>query len=96
MSGIQLGFVIFAIDNNSGLETSKLIGKLFDATTLPSKKIAEDNKGVFTTLSAAEYDRWQKASEPVSKEWIQEANGKGANGAALLEDARALINKYGG
>ncbi|MDQ6618662.1 MAG: TRAP transporter substrate-binding protein [Pseudomonadota bacterium] len=84
------------IDNNSGLETSKQIGKLFDATTTPSKKIAEDNKGVFTTLSAAEYDRWQKATEPVSREWIQEATGKGANGAALLDDARALINKYGG
>ncbi|HZQ63457.1 MAG TPA: TRAP transporter substrate-binding protein [Casimicrobiaceae bacterium] len=84
------------IDNNTGLEWSKQIGKIFDGTTIPSKKLAEDNKGVFTTLSPAEYDRWQKASEPVSKEWIQEVGAKGGNGAALLEDAKALITKYGG
>ena len=84
------------IDNNSGLETSKLIGRLFDATTLPSRKLAEDNKGVFTILSPTEYTKWQKATEPVAKEWIEEANAKGANGAALLEDAKALIKKYGG
>jgi TRAP-type C4-dicarboxylate transport system substrate-binding protein len=84
------------IDNNSGIETSKLIGQLFDATTVPSRKLAEDQKGVFTTISAAEYAKWVKASEPVATEWIGEANAKGFNGAALLDDAKALIKKHGG
>lgn len=84
------------IDSNSGIETSKLIGQLFDATTVPSRKLAEDQKGIFTTLSAAEYARWEKATEPVAKDWMTEANGRGGNGAALLEDAQALIKKYGG
>jgi TRAP-type C4-dicarboxylate transport system substrate-binding protein len=84
------------IDDNSGLEVSKQIGRAFDATTVPSRKLAEDAKGVFTTISDAEYQRWVKATEPVSKDWIGEVNAKGANGAALLEDAKALIKKYGG
>ncbi len=84
------------IDNNSGLETSKHIGELFDATTAPSRKIAEQYNDVFTTLTPAQYEKWKTATEPVAKEWIQEANAKGANGAALLEDARALIKKHGG
>lgn len=84
------------IDDNSGIETSRLIGRLFDATTAPGRKLAADNNGVFTNLSPAEYSRWEKATEPVAKDWITEANGKGANGAALLEDAKALIKKHGG
>ncbi len=84
------------IDDNSGLETSRLIGKLFDATTVPSRKLAQDAGGVFTILSPAEYAKWEKAVAPVAQDWIKEANAKGANGAALLEEAKALIKKYGG
>ena len=51
---------------------------------------------MFDTLSPAEYDRWQKATEGVNKEWITEVSAKGANGAALLDDAKALIRKNGG
>jgi TRAP-type C4-dicarboxylate transport system substrate-binding protein len=84
------------IDANTGLEWSKQIGKVFDGTTAPGRKLAADAGGVFDTLSPAEYDRWVKANEPVSKEWVQEITAKGANGEALLNDAKALIKKYGG
>ena len=84
------------IDANSGLDWSKMIGKVFDGTTEPAKKLAAAAGGVFDTLSPAEYDRWVKATEGVNKEWITEISAKGANGEALLNDARALIRKYGG
>jgi len=84
------------IDDNSGLGWSKQIGKVFDGTTAPGKKLATDAGGVFDTLSQAEYDRWGKATEGVNKEWVTEVGAKGANGEALLNDARALIKKYGG
>jgi len=32
----------------------------------------------------------------VNKEWVGDVKGKGADGDALLNDARALIKKYGG
>jgi TRAP-type transport system periplasmic protein len=84
------------IDANSGLELSKQIGRTFDATTEPAKKLAAAQNGVFDTLTPAEFDRWKKATESVEKEWIGEAAAKGGNGQALLDDARALIRKYGG
>jgi TRAP-type C4-dicarboxylate transport system substrate-binding protein len=84
------------IDANSGIEVSKMIGKAFDETTEPAKKLAREANGVFDTLSPAEYDRWQKASDGVVKDWIQEAGAKGANGQMLLDDAKAMIKKNGG
>ena len=54
------------IDANSGLEFSRQIGKIFDSTTVPGKKLAVDAGGVFDTLSPAEYERWKKATEGVN------------------------------
>ena len=84
------------IDANSGIETSKMIGVAFDATTEPAKKLAREAGGTLDTLSQSEYDKWQKATEVVAKDWIQEAGAKGANGQQLLDDAKALIKKHGG
>jgi TRAP-type transport system periplasmic protein len=84
------------IDANTGLEWSKQIGRVFDGTTVGAKKLAADAGGVFETLTPAEYDRWVKATEAVDKEWVSETTAKGGNGAALLEDAKAMIKKNGG
>ena len=84
------------LDANSGLELSKHIGKVFDGTTENGKKLAREANGVFDTLSPAEYDRWVKATEPVAREWVGEVNAKGGNGQALLDDAKAMLRKYGG
>jgi TRAP-type C4-dicarboxylate transport system substrate-binding protein len=84
------------IDANSGLEWSKQIGKTYDGTTEPAKKLAAAAGGVFYTLSPAEFDRWNKATEGVQKEWFTEVAAKGGNGPALLDDAKTLIKKNGG
>jgi TRAP-type C4-dicarboxylate transport system substrate-binding protein len=84
------------IDANSGLELSRQIGKAFDSTTEPGRKLAANVGGVFDNLSPQEYAKWQKATEGVVKEWVSDVGAKGANGQALLDDARALIKKHGG
>ena len=84
------------LDANSGLELSKHIGKVFDGTTENGKKLAREANGVFDTLSAAEYDRWVRATDSVTTEWVGEINAKGGNGQALLDEAKALLRKYGG
>ncbi len=45
-------------------------------------------------LAPEEMARWTKATAEIDNLWIKEASAKGANGAALLEDARALIREY--
>ena len=82
------------IDDNSGREQSVWAGKVFDATTGPARKIAQDRHNTFITISPEEYKRWEKATAKVTDEWIKEADARGANGKALLADAKALLKKY--
>ena len=49
---------------------------------------------VVNALADAELTRWIKASESVDDEWVKEVTAKGANGKALLDAARALIQQF--
>lgn len=82
------------IDNNSGRETSRWIGMVWDRGTAPARKIAADRHNSMNILSDAEYKRWVKATESVDDEWIKSVNSKGGNGKALLNDAKLLLKKY--
>ena len=83
------------IDDNSGLAASAWAGETaFDAVVAPHQKLARDAGVKIQFLPEAELQRWIKASEQIDDEWIKAANAKGANGKALLEDARALIKQY--
>ena len=50
-------------------------------------------KNTITVIPKAELERWQQASANVDDEWVAEVSKKGADGKALLADARALIAK---
>lgn len=82
------------IDQNSGIDASKWVGKVWDTGTAPARKVAQDRHNTFNILSDTEYNRWVKATENVDDSWIKEVNAKGGNGKALLEDAKALLKKY--
>jgi TRAP-type C4-dicarboxylate transport system substrate-binding protein len=82
------------IDNNSGLAASKWAGRSWDSFQPPAQKIARDRHNAFNILTESEYKRWVKKTEAVDDEWIREVGAKGANGKALLQDARALLKKY--
>lgn len=82
------------IDQNSGAETSRWAGRVTDVTVPGARKIAEDRKNAFVTLSAEEYARWVKATSTVDDDWVKEVSAKGVNGKALLDEARALVAKY--
>jgi hypothetical protein len=71
------------------------VGKSWDSFSAQSRKIAVDRHNTINILSDAEYKRWAKATESVDDEWIKEVGAKGANGRALLNDAKALLTKYG-
>lgn len=83
------------IDDNSGLAASAWAGETaFDAVVAPHQKIARDAGEKIHFLPEAEYARWVKASEEIDDAWIKTVGAKGANGKALLDDARALIKQY--
>jgi TRAP-type C4-dicarboxylate transport system substrate-binding protein len=82
------------IDNNSGAQMSAWAGEKFDAVVVPFHKLATDRGNQVSVLSPEELVRWTKATAEIDDLWVKEVSAKGANGAALLEDARALIRQY--
>ena len=82
------------IDANSGAEVSGWAGNGFDVTVVPNHKLATDRGNPVNVVPAAELPLWSKATTGIDELWIKDASAKGANGAAMLEDARALIRQY--
>ena len=83
------------IDANSGLETSKWAGKVFDQPEVEARKISQQRNNTFITITPAEYARWKKATDLVDDAWMKEAAAKGANGKVLYDEAVTLLKKYG-
>ena len=54
------------------------------------RKIAGNN---IITLTPEEVQEWKDAAASVEKAWIEEMNGKGLDGQALVDQARELIKK---
>lgn len=83
-----------AIDDNSGQEFSAFAGSTQAGADGPSRKIAVDRNNNIVTLDEAEVARWKEAAQPVIDTWVTEMTGKGIDGQALLDEARALVDKY--
>ena len=82
------------IDNNSGAALSQQIGKTWDASAGPGRKIAQERGNVLYTIPASEIDNWVKASAPLYDDWVADMDKRGNNGKALLSEARELLVKY--
>ena len=72
-----------AIDANSGQEFSAFAGRT-----------QADRGNNIIELGPEEVARWKEAAQPVIDNWVAEMDGKGIEGQALLDEARALIDKY--
>jgi TRAP-type C4-dicarboxylate transport system substrate-binding protein len=84
------------IDANSGMETAAMFGKAMDDGDAAGLKIAQGLNNNIITLDEAETKRWKDAAAPLVDGWIAEMSGKGLDGKALVEEARALIAKHSG
>jgi len=84
------------IDANSGPEVAALFGKAMDEVDAIGRSVAEKAGNTIITLDEAETARWREIAKKTAEDWIAEMKGKGIDGAALAEDARARIEKYSG
>lgn len=84
------------IDEASGAKLSQFATQVMWDADAPARKIAEAAGNTIIELDEAEVARWKAAAEPVISRWIAEMDGKGIDGAALIEQAKALIKKHGG
>lgn len=79
------------IDDNSGVEAAAAAGRAMDAVDVIGEKKARDAGNTVITLDAPEVEKWKAAAAPVVDSWIADMDGKGMNGKALVEEARALV-----
>jgi len=82
------------IDANSGIEAAAMFGAAMDGGDVVGRQRAEEAGNTVITLDAEEEARWRAAAEPVIEDWIATMNDEGVDGAALVAEARALIERH--
>jgi TRAP-type C4-dicarboxylate transport system substrate-binding protein len=82
------------IDDNSGAELSRRIGRTWDDSQAAGRRAAQERGNAFYTIPGSELDAWVKASAHLADDWVADMNKRGYEGRAMLEDARALLQRY--
>lgn len=82
------------LDANSGADFSAFAGKQMQMDDGPSREAALDLGNDVTTLSPEEVELWRAAAAPTVDKWIAEVSEQGLDGAALIEEAKTLIDQY--
>jgi len=82
------------IDDNSGMEFSAFAGKTQAGSDGPARELAVANGNNIITLTDEQVAEWETAVAPVVENWIADMDKKGIDGQALLDEAKALIEKY--
>jgi TRAP-type C4-dicarboxylate transport system substrate-binding protein len=83
------------IDNNSGLATSGMLGKVQQGNDVPGRKTASDRGNTIYQITPADTQEFVKLSSQVDDEWVADMNKRGFDGKKLLESAKSLIAKHG-
>ena len=83
------------IDANSGPDTAALFGAAMDGGDKKGLSVAEGTAGdEIIVLDDAEKAKWVEVAGSVADDWAKEMDGKGMNGAGLVQSAKDLIAKY--
>lgn len=79
------------IDAHSGIEAAAMFGAAMDAGDAVGLEKAQASGNTIRMLDPAP---WKEAAQPTIDNWIAEMDAAGNDGAALVEQARALIEKH--
>lgn len=82
------------IDANSGIETAAWAGRVMDAGDVAGRAKAAADGNNIVTLDAAETARWAVAASSVVSDWVAEMKDRGIDGQALVDEAKALVEKH--
>jgi TRAP-type C4-dicarboxylate transport system substrate-binding protein len=84
------------IDQNSGLEFSVFAGGTQSDADAPARQIAVDLGNNIITVPEADTLEWAALVQPIYDDWVAEMAAQGIDGQALIDEARALMEAYGG
>jgi len=80
-----------AIESVSGEEFSVFAGATMQETDAPARALAVERGNNIIQLTEAQTAEWKAASAPIYEKWLADMEGKGIDGQALIDEARALI-----
>ncbi|MBW8268330.1 TRAP transporter substrate-binding protein [Caldovatus aquaticus] len=83
------------LDANSGQAAAAMAAKVWDEQGPAVEAQVRRRGNHIVEITAEEKARWQRATQPVVDTWIAQMRERGIDGGALLEEARALIARYG-
>lgn len=83
-----------AIDDNSGEEFAKEIGRIWTGTEMDGVEALEEAGNELIELTPDELAAFKEKLEPVVERWIADVEDKGIDGRKLVDTARATIAKY--
>lgn len=82
------------MEDNSGLGFSVFAGGTQADADDAGRAFAADRGNAIVTLDADQSAAWADAAAPVYDAWIAEMSGKGIDGQALIDEAKALMADY--
>jgi TRAP-type C4-dicarboxylate transport system substrate-binding protein len=83
------------IDNNSGRNLAPFAIQVWDMIDQDGLKVMHSKpKNKFVTLSAEETAKFKKQVQPVFDRFKAEVDKRGDDGAKVIADAEALVEKY--
>lgn len=82
------------IDANSGLEASGMAGAAMDKGDAMGMKVIQSTDNALTTMDDATTAEIKAIGEKQIAAWIAEMDSKGLPGQAMVDDVRALVEKY--
>lgn len=84
------------IDANSGIDASAWAGRAMDEGDTLAEDMITERGNTIVTLSDEVVAELRAVGEEVTADWIEEMNGLGLDGAAMVEDARAAVARHAG
>lgn len=83
-----------AIESISGEHFAKMSGKVWDRIDQAAKAAAEKNGNTLTHADENFVRELKKQTAHIEAEWIEQARKKGVDGAAALQELRAIATEY--
>lgn len=84
-----------AMKNNSGAETSALLGRVFATSAAGARQRAADRGDTVTVLPAEELPKWQIVTGTAIEKRIAELEERKLGGKNLVKKARTLLSEFG-
>ncbi|WP_198376522.1 TRAP transporter substrate-binding protein [Neoroseomonas rubea] len=83
------------LDANSGEVAAIMASRVWDEEGPKVEEMVRRRGNAITEITAEEKARWQAATAPVVQAWIGQMRERSIDGAALVEETRALVAQLG-